>query len=897
VGTRSRAVIAAAGLLLSVLAFGTARAVGDHKESARWAETTAAAPAAKPAGTQVIGVAATRKAPGRSPVPSSDGTQELREAAAKSPAIRLDAQGVLRTITAQPGTALKPPLGLSAGAKPDAVAEAFASRYGPTFGLQTNQTLKRLDSETLPGGDQIVRFNQYAGGLPVLGGQVLVTVDQHGGVRAASGETAHTAPAATTAKVGSGAARSAAVKAAARELGLDESTSTAGPAALWLFDPSLVGADGGSGLRPTWRINVYAGPVTAGHGEAEVLVDAVDGSVTLVINGHREGLYRFVCDLGNRAVDLNNRAAYKCDEAAGGPAITRSEGGAASSLADVNQAYDQMGKAYNFYLSTFGRDSFDNAGAPIAATVRACDPRYVCPFPNAFWEGTQFVFGQGYAVADDVVTHEFTHAVTEHTSNLFYWQQSGAINEALSDIMGQFLDLRTTADDAGAVRWQLGEDLPGDPIRDMRDPTLYGQPDRYKSALWHLQNDDNGGVHYNSGVANKAAYLIADGGTFNGQTITGFGLTKSEQLWYRVMHQLSSGANYADLGVTLSSACRQLVGYRGFMVNDCAQVDKAVTATEMPLAQDPSDAHGVQAAFCGNPGQPTRDLFFDNFEQASRKWTTSSSFYWQRIPSASFPYSYAYSGSGSLNGWTSPGQTGNGTTAAMSAAVTIPSGTTYLWFAHSIAGNGGAGAAGLVQVDDGSGWKALATNATGIPPSSGRFPTLTKGYGSTRFDVSSYAGKAVKFRFVVDSPTNALLDWYIDDVRIYQCSNNPGLPRNLTGVRTAAGDQATLDWDAPLFAGAGIAEYEVTIIPAPTSGGNTFTTTDTAYTLSGLDPTSVYKVALRAKGADGSYGVAVTLALRLTPPPASCTEEAGPINPYTGRPMPACRPVSVTRPR
>jgi bacillolysin len=890
VGTRSRAAVAAACLLLSALAFGATRAASGHAPAARWAETTAAQPAEKPAGS---GALAARQSAGRNPAPGPDGIEELRKAAPKSPTIRLDARGALRNITAQPGTTLKPALGLSSGAKPEAVAEAFADRYGPAFGIPANQTLKRLDSATVPGGDQVVRFNQYAGGLPVLGGQVLVTVDKRGGVRAASGETAGAQPVATTATVGAGTARGTAVKAAAGKLGLDESTLTAGQAALWLFDPQLVGAGTRAQLRPTWRVNVYAGPATAGHGEAEVLVDAVDGSVTLVVSAHREGLYRFVCDLGNRAVDLDNRAAYKCDEPAGGPAITRREGGAASSVADVNQAYDQMAKAYNFYQSTFGRDSFDNAGAPIAATVRACDPLYVCPFPNAFWEGTQFVFGQGFAVADDVVTHEFTHAVTEHTSNLYYWQQSGAINEALSDIMGQFLDLRSTSDDAEPRRWQLGEDLPGGAIRDMRDPTIKGQPDRYRSGAWYSGLEDNGGVHDNSGVANKAAYLIADGGSFNGQTITALGLTKSEQLWYRVMHQLSSGANYADLGATLSSACRQLVGFRGFTVDNCAQVDKAVTATEMALSQSTSDAKdALDAAVCDSPGQPTKNMFFDDFERGSAKWTNSSTYYWQRIPSGTIDYSYAYSGAGSLNGWTVPGQTGNGTTAAMRNAVTIPSGTTYLWFAHSLMND--PGGAGRIQVDDGTGWKPLTTTASGIPPSSGRFGSLTKGYGSTRFDVSSFAGKAVKFRFVVDSPANSyLVDWYIDDVRIYQCSNDPGLPRNLTGVRNAAGDGATLDWDAPQFAGAGIAGYEVSINPAPASGSQTFSTTDTAYALTGLDPTRVYNISVRAKGTDNSYGVGATFALRLTPPPASCTGQAGSTSPYTGRPLPACRPVPV----
>jgi hypothetical protein len=100
-----------------------------------------------------------------------------------------------------------------------------------------------------------------------------------------------------------------------------------------------------------------------------------------------------------------------------------------------------------------------------------------------------------------------------------------------------------------------------------------------------------------------------------------------------------------------------------------------------------------------------------------------------------------------------------------------------------------------------------------------------------------------------------------------------------------------LDWDAPQFTGAGIAEYEVNVSPAPASGSAVFSTADTAFTVTGLDPTRVYHVVVRAKGQDGSYGVGVTTELRLTPPAASCTQDTGPINPNTGRPFPACRPV------
>ena len=114
-------------------------------------------------------------------------------------------------------------------------------------------------------------------------------------------------------------------------------------------------------------------------------------------------------------------------------------------ITDVDDAYKYLGDTYNFYWTYHGRDSIDNAGMNMIATVRYCDLLYalfgLCPYPNAYWDRThQMVFGEGFAAADDVVGHELTHGVTERESALFYYMQSGAINESFSDIWGEFID-------------------------------------------------------------------------------------------------------------------------------------------------------------------------------------------------------------------------------------------------------------------------------------------------------------------------------------------------------------------------------------------------------------------------------------------------------------------------
>ena len=168
--------------------------------------------------------------------------------------------------------------------------------------------------------------------------------------------------------------------------------------------------------------------------------------------------------------------------------------------------------------------------------------------------------GVGFALADDVVAHELTHGVTEHTSNLFYYYQSGAINESLSDIWGEFVDQTNLAgNDSASVKWLIGEDVIGlGAIRDMEDPTTFGDPDRMTSPSYWFSMGDSGGVHTNSGINNKAAYLMVEGGSFNGQTVTALGITKVAAIYYEVQtNLLTSGADYADLHDALFQACQQ----------------------------------------------------------------------------------------------------------------------------------------------------------------------------------------------------------------------------------------------------------------------------------------------------------------------------------------------------
>src|SRR5262249_50111653 len=145
-------------------------------------------------------------------------------------------------------------------------------------------------------------------------------------------------------------------------------------------------------------------------------------------------------------------------------------------------------------------------------------------------------YGNGFPLAQDVDAHELTHAITERTAHLFYYMQSGALNESFSDIFGETVD-QTFSDGAGdnddpTVKWKIGEDLAGGALRDMMDPTVFGDPGKLSDPQFACIDPqelggDRGGIHHNSGVPNHAYALMADGGAYNGITVTGIGLDKA----------------------------------------------------------------------------------------------------------------------------------------------------------------------------------------------------------------------------------------------------------------------------------------------------------------------------------------------------------------------------------
>ncbi|PEP54491.1 M4 family metallopeptidase [Bacillus pseudomycoides] len=219
-------------------------------------------------------------------------------------------------------------------------------------------------------------------------------------------------------------------------------------------------------------------------------------------------------------------------------------------------AHAYAGVVYDYYKKVQGRNSYDGNGSKIISSVH-----FGQQYGNAFWspELKQMVYGDGdgstrpFTAAIDAIGHELTHAVTETSSNLVYQDESGALNESMSDIFGTLIEYyKGTNPD-----YLIGEDLffqSGQALRSMSDPTQYGDPDHYSKR--YTGSNQSKLVHTNSGIINKAAYLIAEGGTHYGVTVSGIGKEKMGKVFYRANTQyLTESATFSQARqATLQSA-------------------------------------------------------------------------------------------------------------------------------------------------------------------------------------------------------------------------------------------------------------------------------------------------------------------------------------------------------
>lgn len=243
----------------------------------------------------------------------------------------------------------------------------------------------------------------------------------------------------------------------------------------------------------------------------------------------------------------------------------RDEGDDATQDASVNRAYAGLGATFELLLTAYGRSSIDGKGLPLIGSVH-----YDRQYNNAFFDGEQMVFGDGdgeifldFTVAIDVIGHELAHGLTQYTANLVYEGQPGALNESVSDVFGSLVKQHSLGQSAEQADWLIGAGLlaprvSGVALRSMKAPgTAYdddvlGKDPQPASMDDYIETDeDNGGVHLNSGIPNRAFYLLAT-------ALGGNAWERAGQIWFDVLTggELAQDAGFTDFARLTVAAAR-----------------------------------------------------------------------------------------------------------------------------------------------------------------------------------------------------------------------------------------------------------------------------------------------------------------------------------------------------
>ncbi len=454
-------------------------------------------------------------------------------------------------------------LGRMSASDPATGAIAFVESLAPAFRFDSDHAFEvvRVDEDEL--GQVHVRMQLFIDDLPVVGSEAIVHAElASGSIRAFS---SHLAP---------------------REgQRLDDAALMDGDAAAELALKGVEGSDfSPAEVDDLVYIVVDGSPVLAYS--ATVAYTSDEGpEVDTIFADARSGELLARHPQIHRA---KNRRVYDANNGGSLPgSLKMTEGSPQHSDPVVQAAYDNAGPTYDYFKAKFNRDSFNNGGAQIRSTVHVG-----VDYNNAFWNGSQMAYGDGdgyyfapLSQSPDVVVHELGHALTQYTANLVYQDESGALNEAFSDIFAASAQA-WQAGGVSSATWKLAEDVwtpgnPNDAMRYMDNPTADGQSYDYYPTRY-TGNQDNGGVHLNSGIVNLVYKLAVTGGTHpQGKTdvnVPGVGVNHAEQIFYRALTSyLSSSSDFEDARQATAQAAEDLYG-----AAEAAAIHKAWDAVGVP---------------------------------------------------------------------------------------------------------------------------------------------------------------------------------------------------------------------------------------------------------------------------------------------------------------------------
>jgi vibriolysin len=412
------------------------------------------------------------------------------------------------------------------------------------FRLSAEELVLRKIS-TDESGARHFRYDQKLHGLDVVGGDLVVHVDAKGAIFGINGTArGDLAPSSSSSSRAPGAvelsasAASLAIESDARWASLDGRAIT-GSRLVYLQLPE-------GALHKAYE-QIVEGARGADPVRDKVFVDATSGEVLAVHPLIHHALYRKIFV---------------------GATLARVEGQAPTGDLDVDAAYDNLGTFYYAYNHFWNRDSYNNAGAPLVATVH-----YSNNYCSAFWNGSQMFYGDGspsqncgpLARSLDVTAHELTHAVTQHESNLTYSGESGGLNESISDIFAAFIEAFGDGGANGTLAinsqtFLMGDEVMPPFIRNMCDPAADGvSRDIWTSGIGSID------VHYSSGPNNLVFCLLTKGGTHpRGKTtvnVPAIGMEKAGRIFYKANTDLlTASSSYSVMRTAAIQAAIQL-GY------------------------------------------------------------------------------------------------------------------------------------------------------------------------------------------------------------------------------------------------------------------------------------------------------------------------------------------------
>lgn len=436
---------------------------------------------------------------------------------------------------------------------PAAIARGFLDENRALFKLASvaeNLAVLRVEADPQLGFAH-VRLAQMYRDLPVYGKQLVVHLDAQERVVAVNGQFAPDIFVATTPTLTARDAEQIAL-ADLLDVQLDPAERARVTTEILADKTQLViYVDAASKATLTWHVTI--------------LTETPLGQWKFFVNARRPVIAHRLDTLNNAKL----RRTYSAEGKTSVPGkLLIEEGERAKSDAVAQAAHDGAGKVYDYFFNTFKRDGVDGRGSPMVSVVHfGSDPEDA---ENAAWIGEKqlMIYGDGskafkaLAYGLDVVAHEFTHGITDFTANLNYEGQSGALNESYSDVFAAMID---------RANWTMGETVIKSPpyplrvLRDLEDPTLggnydprdpigsLGQPAHMRdfAKLSNSRKNDNGGVHVNSGIPNRAAFLAAKA----------LGREKTEQIYYRTLTQyLTPESDFADAARATIRAAQELYG-------------------------------------------------------------------------------------------------------------------------------------------------------------------------------------------------------------------------------------------------------------------------------------------------------------------------------------------------